>query len=585
MSGILGISGLAQSVPFKRAHWPGLEEREYRISQGHDAAAALIVNGRIVGAAAEERFNRRKHSGDFPVSAVNYCLGEGGIALDEVDEIVHAFDYSPYQEIYSLDPVSSQLFDQVFAKQALLREVERFLPGFPADRVHQLSHHLCHAASAYFTSGWEQCLVVVLDAMGETQSASIYRASHGQIERIRQIPANDSVGILYSVITLHLGFDFNSDEYKIMGLAPYGDPGRYERVFGQMLECRADGSVRIPILRLNRTRDERENYLQTRAWLEQNLIAARAPEAPITQEHCDVAAALQACLNRAIRHICGHFAQTTANRRLAMAGGVALNCTANGLLMRSGLFDEIYIQPAAGDDGAALGAALYCAARNGGVINERMSTPFLGPSYGRPQIESELAEFGHRIAIKPMTSFDQTCIEAAQLIGCGKVVAWYRGRMEFGPRALGNRSILADPGDPGMRDRINAMVKMREAFRPFAPAVTIEEVHRWFEVEPMTSLPFMIATAQVRPQHRATLPAVTHVDGSARVQTVSTRDNPAFHGLLRAIGKVTGRQMVLNTSFNVKGQPIVNTPREAIETFLGTGIDYLFLDDVLVARA
>jgi carbamoyltransferase len=283
-------------------------------------------------------------------------------------------------------------------------------------------------------------------------------------------------------------------------------------------------------------------------------------------------------------HICGHFSAVTGLRRLALAGGVALNCTANGRLMQSGLFDEIYIQPAAGDDGSALGAALYRAALAGEVRNVRSPPPFHGPAYSMQQIEAALAEFEDQIEVLRYSTLVQACGEAARLIAEGRVLAWYRGRMEFGPRALGHRSILADPGRPEMRDRINAMVKMREAFRPFAPAVSLDQVHLWFNVPPMTELPYMITNVDVREEYREQLPAITHVNGSARVQTVSAKDNPEFHALLQAVGIATGREMVLNTSFNIKGQPIVNTPREALETFLGTGIDFLFLENSLVSR-
>jgi carbamoyltransferase len=420
--------------------------------------------------------------------------------------------------------------------------------------------------------------------MGETQSGSIFRGSGGSLEKLREISANDSLGILYSLVTFHLGFDFNSDEYKIMGLAPYGDPRQFEGVFRQMIECRPDGTVRIPVLRLNRTRDERENYLQTRDWLSRNVMPSREPGAEITQVHRDVAAALQAALSRAILHICGHFGASTGLRKLAMAGGVALNCSANGKLTRSGLFDEVYVQPAAGDDGAALGAALHRSSMRGEVINRRFPVPFLGPSHSSDEIDTALEAFAGSIDVTRFESVEETCAQAARMIREGKVIAWYRGRMEYGPRALGNRSILADPSKPQMRDRINAMVKKRESFRPFAPAVSIEEVHGWFDVPPMTALPYMIATVAVREQYRAMLPAITHVDGSARVQTVAKNDNPAFHSLLKAVGRATGREIVLNTSFNVKGQPIVNTPHEAVETFLGTGIDCLFIENNLVSR-
>jgi carbamoyltransferase len=581
---ILGISGFENAMSFKRAHWPGLEEREYRISQGHDAAAALIVNGVLVAAAAEERFNRQKHSAKFPLGAISYCLSEAGLSLENIDELAHGFDYSPYRKIYSLDPMTASLYAEVFSREALLAQVDRELPGFPPERVHQVGHHLAHAASAFFTSGWNDCLVAVVDAMGEAQSVSIFHGLDGRLNKLREISVQDSMGILYSLVTLHLGFDFNSDEYKIMGLAPYGNPERFRDFFQQAVELCPDGSIRIPLLRLNHSRDERENYTASRKFLDDHLVKERRPEEEITGEHRDVAAALQECLDNVMLHICGHFGAATGLRRLALAGGVALNCTANGRLLRSGLFDEIYIQPAAGDDGSALGAALYRAALAGDVCNVRFPPPFHGPAYSTEKIEAALAEFEDRVDVVRYDTLAQACAEAARLIAEGRVLAWYRGRMEFGPRALGHRSILADPGRPEMRDRINAMVKMREAFRPFAPAVSLEQVHLWFDLPPMTELPYMITNVDVREEHRAQLPAITHVNGSARVQTVSAKDNPQFHALLQAVGRATGREMVLNTSFNVKGQPIVNTPREALQTFLGTGIDFLFLENILVSR-
>lgn len=581
---IIGISGIDNAMRFKRAHWPGLDVREYRISQGHDSAAALVMDGEIIAAAAEERFNLRKHSGDFPANAIRYCLSAGSAAIEDIDEIAHAFDYSPYEEIFSLNPITAKLYKDVFSKSALLDAVKRSFPGFPLERVHQVGHHLAHAASAYFTSGWKDCLVVVIDGMGEAQSATVYYADDGKLQKIREISANDSIGILYSLVTLHLGFDFNADEYKIMGLAPYGDPERFRAFFEDAVEMRSDGSIRIALLHCNRTRDERENYLATRKLLSEKLIPERGPREEITDVHRDVAASLQDCLNRTILHICTHFAKSTGVRKLALAGGVALNCTANGKLMRSGAFDEIYIQPAAGDDGAALGAALYRASLGKKVTNRRMPVPLYGPTACPECTEVALTAFSDQIGVIRFNSLEDTCAVAAKLIAEGRVVAWYRGRMEFGPRALGNRSILADPGHPEMRDRINSMVKKREAFRPFAPATSIEQVHVWFDVPPLTELPYMIATVYVREQYRPQLPAITHVDGTARVQTVSTTDNYDFHTLLRAVGQTTGREMVLNTSFNVKGQPIVNTPRQAIETYLGTGIEFLFVENVLISR-
>jgi len=576
---LLGISGLDGSVSFKKAHWPGLDEREYRISQGHDSAAALIVDGVCVAAAAEERFSRKKHTGDFPAAAIGYCLSEAGLAIEQVDEIAHGFDYAPYRMAYT-----AKQYKDVLSRESLAGHVHTHFPTFPAEHIHPVQHHLAHAASAFCTSGWDDCLVVVIDGMGEAHSASIYHARDNKLQKLHQIPANDSIGILYSLVTLHLGFDFNSDEYKIMGLAPYGNPARFRSFFEQAVVFEPNGSIQIPILRLNRTKEERENYTATRKYLAENLVRERKPDEEIRDEHWDVAAALQECLDKTILHICRHFGAQTGLKRLAMAGGVALNCTANGKLLRSGLFDDIYVQPAAGDDGTALGAALFRAMVIGDSRNGRFPVPFLGPAHPISAVDAALAQFADRIEVERYPNLEDTCAAAAERIANGQVVAWYRGRMEFGPRALGHRSILADPGHPEMRDRINAMVKMREAFRPFAPAVTLEQAHLWFDIPPMMELPYMIMIVNVREPYRSQLPAITHVDGTARVQTVSAKDNLEFHTLLRAVGTRLGREMVLNTSFNVKGQPIVNTPTEALETFLRTGMDCIFLENTLVTR-
>src|SRR5439155_1424993 len=281
-----------------RARWQNLDEREYRISQGHDSAAALIVDGTVVAAVAEERISRRKHTGDFPKGAIAYCLDEAGLAIDDVDELVHGFDYAPYRGVYALDPVSHDLYRDVYSRDALLALVARDFSGFTAERVRHVAHHAAHAASAYYTSGWDECLVIVIDGMGEAQSASVYHARDGNLDRIFQIGAPDSIGILYSVVTLHLGFDFNADEYKIMGLAPYGNPERFRPFFEQAVELREDGTIRIPLLHLNRSRDERENHLATRRYLAEHLVPPRNPNDEILDVHRDVAASLQECLDR-----------------------------------------------------------------------------------------------------------------------------------------------------------------------------------------------------------------------------------------------------------------------------------------------
>ena len=289
--------------------------------------------------------------------------------MRDIDELAHGFDYAPYRSVYAIDPISSDLYRDVFSREALLQLVERDFPGFPAERVKHVNHHLAHAASAYYTSGWDDCLVMVTDGMGEAHSATVYSARSGKLEPIFQVPAQDSIGILYSLVTLHLGFDFNADEYKIMGLAPYGNPERFREFFEEAVELTPDGGVRIPLLRTNRRREERERYLATRRSLAKQLVSARRPDEEVTDVHRDIAAALQECLDRVTLHMCRHFSERTGLRRLAMAGGVALNCTANGKLLSAGVFDEVYVQPAAGDDGTALGAALCRAAAAGDVRN------------------------------------------------------------------------------------------------------------------------------------------------------------------------------------------------------------------------
>jgi carbamoyltransferase len=581
---ILGISGVDGTVSFKRKHWPGLEEREYRIAQGHDSAAALIVDGECVAAVAEERISRRKHTGDFPSGAAEACLAIGGIGVDELDEIAHSFDYGPYRALYALDTRSDELYREVLSREAFAGQVELTWPDVDPARVRHVDHHLAHAASAAFTSGWDECAVVVIDGMGEAHGASAYHAERGKLAPLLRTPASDSIGIFYSIVTMHLGFDFNADEYKIMGLAPYGDTERFASFFEEAVQLRDGGGWAIPPLRESRTRDQREFHSGTRRYLAEQLLPPRAPDEPIERVHEDVAAALQGRLDRAILHLCSEVRRRTGSTRLTLAGGVALNTTANGKLQEAGLFEEIYVQPAAADDGSALGAALQRAAAHDELVNRRSPVPFYGPAHPIERVEAALDFFRDRIAVRAFSSLAEACEAAAHCIAAGEVIAWYRGRMEFGPRALGHRSILSDPSRPDMRDRVNAMVKLREAFRPFAPAVSLEQVHRWFHVEPGTELPYMVVNVQVRDEHHATLPAVTHVDGSARVQTVSAVDNSDFHALLRAVGRATGRELVLNTSFNVKGQPIVNTPHEALETFLATGIEALFLENVLVRK-
>lgn len=579
---IIGFSGLNEAVAFKRRTWHGLEEREYRIVQGHDAAAAFVSNGRIIAAGAEERFNRKKHSELFPVSAIQFCLNYAGVSISDIDQLVHCFDYQPHRLSFLRTRQQSDVYWEVYSRAAILKGIVEHLPDFPVARVHHIPHHLAHAASAYYTSGWPQCAVLVIDAMGEVDSVSGYRGCDGKLLPLFRVRARDSIGILYSLITLHLGFDFNSDEYKIMGLAPYGDPSRFRGFFEEHVLFGPKGVISIPMLSIPSNLSDLETYAHVRRYLGQKLITGRHPDAEICQEHCDVAAALQECLDRAVQFFAAELARQTGFRRLVMAGGVALNCTANGRLLHSGVFDEIYIQPAAGDDGAAVGAALYQAAVAGELENQRMPVPFLGPAFSDDEISHTLRSYAGRVKRRRFRNLEETCEEAALQIAQGKVIGWFRGRMEFGPRALGNRSILADARNPEMRDRVNAMVKKRESFRPFAPAVSCEQAARIFDIPENMELPYMVVIVNVREKFRACFPAITHVDGTARVQTVSANDNSDFHTLLRHVGNLTGFEIVLNTSFNVKGQPIVNTPKEAIDTFVAANMDSLILGNSVV---
>jgi carbamoyltransferase len=579
---VLGISGLENAVPFKRAHRPGLDEREYRITQGLDAAAALVVDGKLVAAAEQERFSGKKYTGDFPIDAIRYCLSHAGVSIYEIDEVAHGFDYTTYRDLYAGDQASAELYNKVFSRDALLAQVRRDLPGFPLNNIFQVDHHLAHAACAAFTSGWEECLVFVNDAMGEVESLSVYSFHDGKFNKIHSLGISDSIGLLYSLVTLHLGFEFNSDEYKIMGLAPYGDPARFRGFFEGAVQLRPDGFIRIPML--HGSCKERENYTATRAWLGQRLLPPRAPDEAIQSIHQDVAAAMQERLERAVLHVCEHFGQKTGMRKLALAGSMSLNSASNGRLSQSNLFDEVYVQPVSGDDGVALGAALYRTSLAMKIPNERFPVPLVGPRYNSREIEAVLYRCNGKIQFKQFNSLRETCAAAARLIADGHVIAWSRGRMEYGQQALGNRSILADPGHPDMRKRINAMVKKNETFRPFAPACALEEAHRWFDISPGAEFPFRTSAVNVRPEAQKLLPAVTDVNGSAHLQTVSNKDNSDFHTLLVAVGETTGRQMVLNTSFSASDQPIVNTPEEAIETFLSSGIDDLFLENFHIKR-
>jgi carbamoyltransferase len=582
---IIGISGLNNSIRFKQRMFPGLSKRQYRLAQGADAAAALIIDGKIKAAAAEERFTGDKGTHDFPINAIRSCLHSGGLTTDAVDYIAHNFDYEPFRDYFVNDDYGKQQFDEVYSRQALVNCLVEYLPASNwADKLVQVPHHLAHAASAFYPSGFDEALILVADGIGEFHSTTIAIGNKDKIEIIRQVPGLHSLGILYGIFTLYLGFYMNFDEYKVMGLAPYGNRRRYFSKMMQLVDLKEDGTYTTPLLFYNKTIEEQETYSGTLRFLTEMFGPPREPGSELTQHHIDLAAALQATLEACLTHVLRYFKQETAQDRLCMAGGVALNCTANGVIKRSGLFEDMFIQPAAGDDGTALGAALYVdythepgpGTRSSLPPAQKMALPLWGPAYDDEAIRRSL-ESRQGCEFVAFARFEDLIQSVVERIARGEIVAWFQGPMEFGPRALGNRSILADPRRADMRDRINSIVKKRESFRPFAPAVTAEAASRYFDIEvgDEALYSYMLLVTQVREAYREQLPAITHVDGSARVQTVFREENEQFWSLLNSFGKRTGLPVLLNTSFNVRGQPIICTPGVAIDTFLSIRLDAL----------
>lgn len=582
---IIGISGVHQNIAFKKREFPGLSSRQYRINQGFDSAAALVGRDGVVAAAAEERFTREKATGDFPVRAIQYCLQAGNLKISEVDFLAHGFAYEPFQAAFQEPEYAQKQYRELFCPEVQKGHLGRYFPGLDWERKFiPVSHHLAHAASAFYLSGFDESLILVSDGMGEVHSMTVALGQGTDIKILQHAPAFHSLGILYGVFTLHLGFYMNMDEYKVMGLAPYGNPRRY---FGKMMELvslKTDGTYTIPVFAKDKTVLERETHAGVLGFLAERFGPPREPESEITQDHKDIAAALQAMLQACQLHVLRHFKAETGQRHLCMAGGVALNCSVNGVLNRSRLFEGIFVQPAAGDDGTALGAALVAQKLHDPQFRPRkIGVPLWGPEFGESDIRRALEDRADCVWTKA-DSFDDLCCQVADRLAAGEVVAWFQGRMEFGPRALGSRSILADPRDPEMRDRINRLVKKREGFRPFAPVVTTESARQFFEIAPGDEDTFahMLYVTHVLPRYRQGLPAITHVDGSARVQTVSEEHNPRLWRLLKAFEGLTGLPILLNTSFNVKGEPIVCTPIEAINSFRNAQLDALVMGDYLV---
>lgn len=561
----------------------------------HDSAAALVHDGAIVAAAQEERFTRKKHDAAFPRNALEYCLKKGACTLDQVDYIVFYekplvkferlletyLSYAPrgFGSFRKAMPI--WLKEKLFQKKLLLRELGKALPGADfTDRLLFSEHHLSHAASAFFPSPFEEAAVLTLDGVGEWATTSVGVGRDNNLELTKELHFPHSLGMLYSAFTYQLGFKVNSGEYKVMGLAPYGEPRFKSVILDELIDLKPDGSYRLNM----RYFDYCTGSRMTNAKFAKLLgLAPRKPDEKLTQLHFDIAASVQAVTDEAVLRMARSIAAETGMRNLCLAGGVALNCVANGKVARDGCFEKIWIQPAAGDAGGALGAALagyYLFAdkprSRAGADDDSMSGAFLGPDFEQHDIERRLSAAGARFKVH---TDDELLDRSAALLSEGKALAWFQGRMEFGPRALGARSILADARVPNMQSVLNLKVKFRESFRPFAPAILSECTGQWFDLQHPS--PYMLLVA---PVVRRDIPAATHVDGSARIQTVHENTNARFHALLSRFRAKTGHPLLLNTSFNVRGEPVVCTPEDAFRCFMGTAIEALVVGNCLLVK-
>jgi carbamoyltransferase len=580
----------------------------------HDSAAAVIRDGKIVAAAQEERFSRRKHDARFPVQAIRYCLAEAGLRGSEIDAI--AFYDKPllkFERIlktyFAVAPSGLRSFGMalpLWLRQKLWipLEIEKALGdcGFDARTpVYYPEHHESHAASAFYPSPFPRAAILTLDGVGEWTTSAIGRGNGRQVELIEELRFPHSLGLLYSAFTYFTGFKVNSGEYKLMGLAPYGEPRYADLIRERLLDLRPDGSFRLNLSYFG--------YLDGLAMTNERFARlfggpARRPESEITQREMDLARSIQVVTEEIVLRMARRARELTGDDCLCLAGGVALNCVANGRLLREGIFREIWIQPAAGDAGGALGAALLVwhqalgHERQADGVHDAMQGALLGPSYGDDRIAAFLQSGGYparRLAA------DEWAPAIAALLADEKVVGLLQGRMEFGPRALGGRSILGDARSARMQSVMNLKIKFRESFRPFAPACLEERVGDYFEIDRPS--PYMLLVAPVRRDRcrdladgadlpirerihrvRSDVPAITHVDGSARVQTVSAETSPRFHALIRAFERLTGCATIINTSFNVRGEPIVCSPEDAYRCFMRTEMDYLVLGSFLLDK-
>ncbi|MEI7634608.1 MAG: carbamoyltransferase [bacterium] len=551
----------------------------------HDSAAALVADGQLIAAAQEERFSRKKHDDRFPIHAVRYCLAEAGISLNDVDHIV--FYDKPFTKFERLLFTYLDQFPRGFSSFI------RAMPVWMRDKLwiksiirHELNykgsilfndHHLSHAASAFLVSPFGEAAILTVDGVGEwsTSTWGVGRGTTIDLHHETRFP--HSLGLLYSAFTYYLGFKVNSAEYKVMGLAPYGKPVYYDKV-RETVDWREDGSFKLNIKYFD--------YLHGLRMTNSRFDALfggppRKPETRLTQREFDIAASIQKATDEIMVALARNIQRQTGLKRLCMAGGVALNCVANARVLREAGFDDIFIQPAAGDAGGALGAAYYlynCVL--GHPRSYQMKHAFHGPGFSDNECRGQLDAFGAKY--KPLDRETLTR-ETAALITANHVVGWFQGRMEFGPRALGGRSILADARDPAMKDKLNMKIKFREGFRPFAPSVIEECAAEYFDLRDGIASPFMLLVADVREDKRV-IPSVTHVDGSARLQTVSCAEAPLYHELISEFGRQTGVPVIINTSFNVRGEPIVCTPTDAYRCFMRTNMDYLVVGTFLLDK-
>lgn len=587
----------------------------------HDSAAVLVSDGEILAAAQEERFTRKKFDSGIPLKAIEYCLNTGNITADQLDQVVYYDD-----PLLTLDRFLKNLvmtnsgqdrqdlislsFDQLFHERLWVHDLIRKVlkPYFDkGKKLMTANHHISHAASAFYPSPFESAAILTLDGVGEWATTTIGRGCGNKIELIQEIDYPHSIGLLYSALSYFCGFKVNSGEYKFMGLAPYGEPIYYQTIMEHLIDLKADGSYQLNL--------DYFDFQNGRSMVSDKMNdlfggPRREFESSITKREMDIAASAQKVTEEIIIRMAKHSRELTDEKNLVLAGGVALNCVANGKLMREGIFENIWIQPAAGDSGGALGAALHGYYTHSGaqrVVKERgsQSGSYLGPSFSADEIR-EFLDKTHCV-YQEYTDFSLLYHDLAELISQKKIVGFFNGRMEFGPRALGGRSILANPRDKEMQSKLNLKIKYRESFRPFAPSVLAEKVGEYFEMD--YESPYMLFVAEVAEKRRkkfeirdhitqenadmlpvvnmerSDIPAVTHVDFSARVQTVQRDDNPAYYQLIREFEKLTGCAVVVNTSFNVRGEPIVCTPEDAYVCFMRTDMDVLALENFVLFKS